>query len=133
MQSLGIRDLRKSVFAEELPSPRVIGNALETSKQNNSFAKNGIIPNLAGLMLGQLITHDISNKHIYSIKGFEHDVNNRPYPIFTAFVQATAVQQFVVVQKTIRNHWTKKILIPIVYQCLSHQRIHSIQVSASDV
>ena len=61
---LGIFELRKAKSGKNLPNARYIGNMLDVQDENSNS-----VTNLASIMFGQLIAHDVSDKKRYTIKG----------------------------------------------------------------
>lgn len=66
-----IRQIRKAASGKELPSPRTIGNLLAESSFDDKYEneKNNFKNNIMGLMFGQFLTHDTSNKLPYVVNG----------------------------------------------------------------
>lgn len=63
-QFKGIYELRKAKSGRNLPNARYISNMLDVDDEDSN-----IDTNLASIMFGQTIAHDISDKKPYMIKG----------------------------------------------------------------
>lgn len=79
----GINSIRKCAKSnEELTSPRIIGNTINSAKRKlpyeDNHHSNEIVQNVFAVMFGQAITHDIGKRAVVAIKGlFLHKyINN---------------------------------------------------------
>ena len=70
----GTSKIRTAASGMPLPSPRSIGNLLANSIFDNHYDEELSVDtnNVMGLMFGQFLTHDVSNRLVYHVKG---DIN----------------------------------------------------------
>lgn len=67
----GISKIRTTVSGKELPSPRLIGNLLVDPSFENRYDSELSVDtnNIMGLMFGQLLTHDSTDRLVYHVQG----------------------------------------------------------------
>lgn len=71
---LGINSIRRCAKSnEDLISPRIIGNTINSAKRKLSFEDNypgnETVQNVFAVMFGQAIAHDIGKRTVVAIKG----------------------------------------------------------------